>query len=382
MALKIDLYPAGPGAARLLIAGTRPPPERVTLALQRNDGRYLGTQGQWQVTAHWHPLFTAETAPEGLKLTLGQDLVDSIVGVGGSPLRVVVRLDETEDSGTLRIHGALIGSPAAALYGRPAGAGQSADAGQDASQHAGFGRGAPGASSADADDLSLDLDDSDAPSQAPVKRRTLWSWLALGALLLLAVIGGGAWWLGWIGGGFIQHPDAPPVLDAALDPSAEPEDAAQSATPSEPLSVPETEQPVTGIALALRFLAEGPTPQVIYTRAEQLESAGDCPAAYALYSEAANTDAALAARLARRYDPLTHSAGPCIAAPDIPYAIVYFSDAAEAGDPEVQRRLGQLMAERESSGPTREAGLNWLRKAAAAGDAEAMRLLQTLGGGE
>lgn len=378
MALKIDLYPAGPGAARLLIAGTRPPPERVTLALQRNDGRYLGTQGQWQVTAHWHPLFTAETAPEGLKLTLGQDLVDSIVGVGGSPLRVVVRLDETEDSGTLRIHGALIGSSAAALYERTAAAGQSVEVGDTA----GSGGREPSASSADADEFSLDLGGSDAAPQAPEKRRILWPWLALGALLLLAVIGGGAWWLGWIGSGAIQHPEAPPVLDAALDPSAEPDNTAQSVPPSAPPSVPETAPPVTGIALALSFLAEGPTPQAIYARAEQVEAAGDCPAAYALYSEAANTDAALAARLARRYDPLTHSAGPCIAAPDIPYAIVYYSDAAEAGDLEVQRRLGQLMAEREISGPTREAGLNWLRKAAAAGDAEAVRLLQTLSGGQ
>jgi TPR repeat protein len=38
------------------------------------------------------------------------------------------------------------------------------------------------------------------------------------------------------------------------------------------------------------------------------------------------------------------------------------------------------MVEREASGPTREAGLRWLRKAAEAGDAEAGRTLDGLGG--
>jgi TPR repeat protein len=130
------------------------------------------------------------------------------------------------------------------------------------------------------------------------------------------------------------------------------------------------------VALAKAFLAGGPSAAAIYARAQELEAAADCPAAYALYSEAANTDPAYAAQLAKRYDPQTHVPGPCISVPDIPYAIVYYSDAAESGDRAVQGRLGQLMVEHETSGPTHDAGLEWLRKAAAGGDEEARRWLE------
>ncbi|EGV17229.1 SEL1-like repeat protein [Thiocapsa marina] len=376
MALKIDLHPAGPGSARLLIGGARPSPETVSLALQRNDGRYLGLDRQWQVTPHWHPIFTAEPLSDGLRLTLGADLVDSIVGVGGAPLRVVARLDGVEDAGTLRIRGELIGSGAAA----------SRSASEDPLEETISIR-RPGAEStrdaepdSDADDFSLDLEGHADPRPTP-RPAARWPWLALAAVLLLAGVGVGAWWLGWFDETLPSDPDTPLVVEPPPDFPPAQVDTPESEQSDETAPPSERDPTLTGIALASRFLADGPTPAAIFERAEQLEQTGDCPAAYALYSEAANTDPAFAARLARRYDPLTHRPGTCIAAPDIPYAIVYYSDAAEAGDTEVQRRLGQLMAEHESSGPTHEAGLGWLRKAAAAGDAEAARAIESLGGG-
>jgi hypothetical protein len=376
MALKLDLHPGGPGSARLLIGGARPSPETVSLALQRNDGRYLGLDRQWQVTPHWHPIFTAEPLSEGLRLTLGADLVDSIVGVGGAPLRVVARLDGVEDAGTLRIRGELIGSGAAA----PRSA-----SGDSLEETISVRR--PGAESAreaesdsDADDFSLDLAGhaDTRPTPRPAGR---WPWFALAAVLLLAGVGVGAWWLGWFGETPLSAPDVAQLVEPTSDRPPAQEDEPESTQTRETTPPPEPDTIFSGIALASRFLADGPTAAAIFDRAEQLEQAGDCPAAYALYSEAANADPNFAARLARRYDPLTHRPGTCIAAPDIPYAIVYYSDAAEAGDIEVQRRLGQLMAEHEPSGPTHEAGLGWLRKAAAGGDEEARRSLETRGGG-
>jgi hypothetical protein len=374
MALKIDLHPAGPGSARLLIGGARPSPETVSLVLQRNDGRYLGLDRQWQVTPHWHPIFTAEPLTDGLRLTLGADLVDSIVGVGGAPLRVVARLDGVEDAGTLRIRGELIGSGAAA----PRSASRDPleetigvrkpEPTQDADTHSG------------ADDFSLDLEGGADPLPTP-HPAARWPWFALAAVSLLAGVGVGAWWLGWFDETPPLDADAPRVVEPTPDlpparvDESEAEQSGETHRPSDP------DPTLTGIALASRFLADGPSPAAIFERAEQLEQAGDCPAAYALYSEAANADPSFAARLARRYDPLTHRSGTCIAAPDIPYSIVYYSDAAEAGDIEVQRRLGQLMAEHEPSGPTHEAGLGWLRKAAAGGDAEAARAIEGFGGG-
>jgi hypothetical protein len=374
MALKIDLHPAGPGSARLLIGGARPSPETVSLALQRNDGRYLGLDRQWQVTPHWHPIFTAEPLSDGLRLTLGTDLVDSIVGVGGAPLRVVARLDGVEDAGTLRIRGELIGSGAAAPR----------SASRDPLEETISVR-RPGAQSTrDAepfsdDDFSLDLEGHADPRPTP-RPAARWPWFALAAMLLLAGAGAGAWRLGWFGETPPSDPDVPlvgeptPDLPPARVDAPESEQSGETPPPSEP------EPTLTGIALASRFLADGPIPAAIFERAEQLEQAGDCPAAYALYSEAANADPTFAARLARRYDPLTHRPGTCITAPDIPYAIVYYSDAAEAGDIEIQRRLGQLMAEHEPSGPTHEAGLAWLRKAAAAGDEAAAEAVERFGG--
>jgi hypothetical protein len=376
MALKIDLHPAGPGSARLLIGGIRPSPETVSLALQRNDGRYLGLDRQWQVTPHWHPIFTAEPLSDGLRLTLGPDLVDSIVGVGGAPLRVVVRLDGVEDAGTLRIRGDLIGSGAAAPR----------SASRDPLEETISVRRPETESTrhtepdSDADDDSLDLE-GHADPRPTLRPAARWPWFALAAALLLAGVGVGAWWLGWFGETPPRDPDAPQLAEPTPDRPPAQVDEPVSAQTGETTPPPESDPALTGIALARRFLADGPTPAAIFERAEQLEQSGDCPAAYALYSEAANADPAFAASLARRYDPLTHRTGTCIAAPDIPYAIVYYSDAAEAGDTEVQRRLGQLMAEHEASGPTHEAGLAWLRKAAAAGDAEAARAIESLGGG-
>ncbi|WP_373509182.1 hypothetical protein [Thiocapsa sp.] len=325
MALKIDLHPAGPGSARLLIGGARSSPETVSLALQRNDGRYLGLDRQWQVTPHWHPIFTAEPLTDGLRLTLGADLVDSIVGVGGAPLRVVARLDGVEDAGTLRIRGELIGSGAAAPRSasrdpleETIGVRQPGpEPTQDADTHA------------EADDFSLDLEGGADPRPTP-HPAARWPWVVLAAVLLLAGVGVGAWWRGWFDETPPLDADAPRVVEPTSDlPPArvdepEAEQSGETHRPSDP------DPTLTGIALASRFLADGPIPAAIFERAEQLEQAGDCPAAYALYSEAANADPSFAARLARRYDPLTHRPGTCIAAPDIPYSIVYYSDAAEA----------------------------------------------------
>ena len=47
-----------------------------------------------------------------------------------------------------------------------------------------------------------------------------------------------------------------------------------------------------------------------------------------------------------------------------------------ASQPLPQRRLGALMLERNPDGPQRDKALDWLAKAAAAGDAEAAALLK------
>jgi hypothetical protein len=367
----MDLYPAGPGCARLLITGPELPAETIELALQRNDGRYLGTDRQWQLTAHWHPLFAAEPRPEGLRLTLGADLVDSIVGLGGAPLRIAVRRDGVEDAGMLRIRGSLIGSGAAA----PAQTGLASDPVRSQARlvHS------IDQPALDAADRGLTLDPAavgTGAAETSVSRR--WPWVLALAFCLLAGLGVATWWWGWRDTGQSTDAPSPELAETVATGSEGGADGGSDRTGGTGSDVG-AESPdlrLSGLALAKAFLAGGPTAAAIFARAQELEQAADCDAAYALYSEAANREPAYAVRLARRYDPGTHEPGPCITAPDIPYAIVYYDDAAQSGDRESQRRLGQLMVEREPSGPTHDAGLGWLRRAAAAGDEEARSWLE------
>ena len=365
MALNIALQPLGPGQALLQVAGVDASiPERIAIALQRNDGRWLGSGRQWQVTPHWHPMFTAEAIPGGIQLLLGAELVDSIIGVGGSPLQVALRRDDATDAGVLRIRGALIGSDAAADRQRPDDVEKTAIVESVPRPHPeGTAEAAP---SPQKEQVAPEQPPS-APT--PAHRRRLWPWIMSGAVLLLAGVGIGLWWLGFpdrLGPPFV---DTPPGTETP-PPETEPKSDPQAPLPTE----------ASGVELARSFLSGGPDMDAVFARAQKAEQAGDCAAAFALYSEAANRDAGLAARLARRYDPLTHTPGPCIEKPDAPYAIVYFKDAAEAGDPAIQRRLGQLMVERESAGPTHEAGLQWLRRAAQSGDSDATEILERIGG--
>lgn len=358
MALSIVLVPIAPGQALLQVAGVMAIPERIALAVQRNDGHWLGLGRQWQDTPHWHPMFTAEAAADGIQLLLGEDLVDSFIAVGGSPLQVTLRLDEVTDAGVLRIRGSLVGAGAAAeptpLHGADdtliLGRGPRPDPATDPTE----------------DTLANQQEGEAAPDQPPstpqpATRRRLWPWVALGAVLVLTAAGIGAWKLGpWgVAPEDASSPDAevPDTTPASIEPTLDP----------------------TGVELARTVIDAHIEADAVFARAEAAEQDGDCAAAFALYSEAANRDPGLAARLARRYDPLTHTPGPCIAQPDAPYAIVYYQDAAEAGDTTAQRRIGRLMAEREPSGPTHQAGLDWLRRAAQAGDTEAAGDLEQLG---
>jgi hypothetical protein len=379
VALKIELEPRAPGCARLLVGGLTGMPETLALAIQRNNGKWLGPICQWQVTPHWHPQFSTEPMPDGLRLEIGADLVDSIIDAGGSPLQVTLRMDGVTEVGVLRMRGELVGSGAVASRVRnayPTNWQTSADAGDTVilARPAGLG----------ASDLGPDQGETlivERPPAVTPPRRRRWPWIALAAVVLLAIAGLGAWQFDLFRRFAQDESREGPVTTPPLQADQAPADTSPPELPPPPPTTPELQPapPSKGIALAREYLSGRPAAEAIFARAEQAEKDGDCPAAYAFFSGAANKAPALAARLARRYDPQTHTPGPCIGAPDIPYAIVYYSDAAEADDVPVQRRLGQLMVEREPSGPTRQAGLKWLRKAAGAGDAEAKHILEKLG---
>ena len=378
MPLKIELQGRGAGSGVLRVQGAPLMAESVALTLQRNDGLYLGPDQVWQTTPHWHPQFGVQAVDERLQMDLVGDLIDGVIAAGGVPLRVTLRVDGSEDYGVLRIRGQLIGSGAA----------------MDASPEPDL----PELVAEPAADVLLDseptsepVSELDAPPESPpgptdrARRRAIWPWLLLALLLL----GGLA---AWYFGGLDRWVNAPatalaqqPAPDSGLDGDEVPQ---VNTAPTGDVPEPESEQaqaPVSarppesvGVEFVRAFLATSPDPAAIFEQGGRSEQAHDCDAALLLFNTAANRDTAMAAALARRYDPRGFEPGSCITAPDAAYAIIFYADAADAGDPVAQSRLGQLMTAREPSGPTFEEGMDWLRRAAQAGDEQARIRLEQL----
>jgi hypothetical protein len=342
MALSLSLESTGPGRGLLRVGGFDDLAESVNLAIQRNDGRYLGLQGQWQPAPHWHPQFSAEPQPRGLRLALGPELMDSIIAMQGAPLRVSVRLDDQEDSGILRIRGSLIGSDAAAdertlimAHGRWAQP-KAPEADPPAMAD-------PRSARQDGDLLGPDGPQTGgAPKSPPVRRRRVGLWLVvlglpvlLGAGLVIRELG---WFDASVGG---TEPAVQPVGGVATSPGSD----------------------LTGLAFAADFLAKKPAADAVLAQAKASAQAGDCDAALLLYDQAAELDAALGVGIARLFDPASFVAGGCIDAASEDNALEYYLGAAEAGAPDAMQRAGEILIRRADSGPLHEQGMELLRRA-------------------
>jgi hypothetical protein len=341
MALKLSLESTGAGLGALRIGGCADVAESVNLAIERNDGRYLGLHGQWQPTPYWHPQFSAEPESDGLRLALGPPLLDGIIAMQGAPLRIRVRIDDQEDSGVLRIRGTLIGSDAAAeertvVMDRGDLSPTAAPVAPDPEPHDAVW------TEQDMDALKLDdLPADPAPASSPPQRRPIWSWLFAVVPVLLVCTGLAVWYLGWLDDLLGQTPPEPQLAGGV------------TTSPDSTL---------TGVAFASDFLAAGPAAAAILAQAEISAQAGDCDAALLLYNSAAERDATLGVTVAQLFDPTSFAEGGCIDAASEDAALEYYLSAADAGVPEAMQRAGEILTARASSGPVHQQGLELLRR--------------------
>ncbi len=359
MPLKLMLEPTGPGRGLLSVQGPAAAPESVTLAIQRNDGRYLGQHGHWQPEPFWHPQFSVDTDARGLRIGLGSALMDGIIGMQGAPLMVALRLDGQEDRGVVRVRGSLIGSNAAAPESLATSAVSPGDAettgadkrpvpDQQPDQRPGQ---RPGQGTA----LELDLGAEPQAASSSAGSGARWPLLLAVVLLLLLAAAGAVWFFElpqrWLGS------DGPETASTPLsDSGSEADQPAATFSPS-------PESALTGVRFVVDYLDGDPSAQAMFAEAEARSAVGDCDAALLLYAQAAQADTALALPVARLFDPATYVEGGCIDAANEETALEYYRSAAESGSPEAMRRAGEIMTAHTASGPLHEEGVDWLRRA-------------------
>jgi len=352
MPLKLFLESAGPGRGLLHVEGSSEPVESVSLAIQRNNGRYLGLDGDWQPAPYWHPQFGAEPDPRGLRIELGPTLMNGIIAMHGAPLMLSLRIDGEEDRGVVRVRGTLVGSDAAApgpeeptrILGRT-----DQPLSQPAVEQS---ESVPGADAQD----------------SPEHRRSGWPLPLLLTVALVLLLAAAAVWYFDMPGRFLAGVAS--GTGSATAPN-EPSDGLADVLPEHPSApastfAPSPESALTGLQFVVEYLTDEPSAAAMLAEAESRSEAGDCDAALLLYARAAEHDPALSLPVARLFDSETYADGGCIDAANEATALEYYRSAAEAGLPAAMRRAGEILTARATSGPLHEEGVEWLRRAASA----------------
>ncbi|MGH8547378.1 MAG: hypothetical protein ACRERU_02005 [Methylococcales bacterium] len=384
MAIKVELNPETlaperrrPGYALLRLSGWTHAPNDSVLAVQRNqDGKFLGLNGQWQPTPIWHPLHGMAFDQNGwLCGDVTPALVDPLVAEPNVVYRVEIKADGTKQQGVIRIASAVLASSAA---------GESAVLSETG---AGFiATELPKTKVAVKADLakvskpepasepepkpapvSEPAPKSDSDSPKPPRRdeqarpRRLWPLITSIAVLVLLLGGAGAiWWLGWF------PPSKNVVVDPVVNPIPDPD---------------EKDEKLTDLELLQRFLKTNPASEQVLAQAEAWENDKHCEAMRRLMVHAAQktSDANIAFAYAQKYDSATFQNRGCIAEADADSAAYWYEIPANTGNVQAQYRLGRLLTEMHRSGYQHDQGVEFLKKSAQAGHAEANLWLKKMG---
>lgn len=377
MPARIDLsYDAarGPGHALCRITGLDAGPAAdglLEIRIQRNqDGSYLRPGRTWGASEVWIPIGPARAEGTALTLTLGPDIVDELATAPASVrflchLRVAGRLEAAALGGTrmLRPSGADGAGPARETVAAPAPIREPvAEPPEPAPVEPPPPVGEP----------------PDHPDPPPEKKRPaipVWIWPVAAVLVLLAA-GGALWQLGLPP---FPTPEAPTGMEAAAPDAAEPETAVSET------AAPETAAPAAPAAIETLqdvhlFVQGAPSADEALAEARSLLERDKKDLSLLLFQHAARQGSREAGvAVARFYDPATWTAETSpLPQADAETAAYWYEPAAQNGDVEAQRRLGQILIELDLSAQQRAKGVEWLRKAADAGDAEAKTLLEAL----
>lgn len=360
-----------PGYARLLIPDFNAEGDGFCIAIQRNkDNLFLGSGKSWQSQETWHTISPVKDNANTV-VTIGPDLVDAVASCISSYAFVLnVKSGGVTSTGVIKKSGVSL-MPSSARGDALAAGSQTLEATTPPPPPP-----PPPQISTPAPAPAPVAVEAAAPPPLPAAASTISSGgktegasklplIIAAAVALLIIIGGAiAYFMGLIPGlggvdAEVQKP-TPAAVTPALPPAAAP------AAPN-----------LATRDIVRDFLATNPTPEATLAKAQELAGESRLDGAMLLYRNAAgkgNPDAAMA--LAQLYDPAYFSKDTSpLPNADPETAAYWYEGPAKDGNAAAQRNLGRVMLEQNPTGFLRDRAIQWLEKAASAGDAEAAELL-------
>jgi hypothetical protein len=350
MALRAELVGQDPGRAQLRLHGIAAEAGSLRLQIRRNQGPdyYLGGEGRWQSSPDfWFqvPASSRTATADGLDIAVGAEIVDPIAAsLGGNAFQATVETPAGKSTATISIPQLpiLLASGAAGIPKRRAPEPEPTPPPPTPE---------PEPEPAPPPPTILKADPDRAPIERPSGSR--FGVIVVIILVILALA---------IAGYFFRDK----LLGRKEEPAPQPAAPAQS----------ELEQIKT-------FLTQNPNAPERLAKARETLAACQLNWASTLYrdlGQAGDAEAALA--MGRFYDP-KDPVCPEVGAPNRTVssdtAEFWYRKAIEAKSVEAQRRLGAMLVAAGKDAPKYQEGIDLLKQASAAGDADATAKLKELG---
>jgi len=360
MALRAELVGQDPGRAQLRLHGLAAEAGSLRLQIRRNQGPdyYLGGDGRWQSSPDfWFqvPAASRTNTTDGIDIAVGPEIVDPIAAsLGGNAFQATVETPAGTSTATISIPQLpiLLASGAAGVPQRRAPEPEPTPAPPPPPEPE------PAPSPPPEPVLprpTLKADPIGRPMEKPAGRFGILQ--VLSGILFFVALAAGSY--------FMRH-----GISALFGGGEEPQQ--QAAAPAES----ELEQIKT-------FLTQNPNAPERLAKARETLAACQLNWASTLYrdlGQAGDAEAALA--MGRFYDP-KDPVCPEVGAPNRTVssdtAEFWYRKAIEAKSVEAQRRLGAMLVAAGKDAPKYQEGIDLLKQASAAGDADATAKLKELG---